>query len=213
MLATRLCLLAIALAIGIGLLGHFVLTSGGASRPSSAATQFAGPVFPAHLRPAPFALTDQDGRHVTLAQERGRAIVLSFIDSHPGGVSAVIATEIRGALDELPDGGRSVPVLAVTVDPAHDSAASARAFLAREQMTGRMLFLLGPYAQLRPLWRRYAIQPEFDQSGRRYPYGYSGYVMLIDRDGFLRVGFPADQLVPEDLAHDLRLLLDQRTAN
>jgi len=34
--------------------------------------------------------------------------------------------------------------------------------------------------------------------------------MLIDRRGFLRVGFPANQLVPEDLVHDLKLLLDKR---
>src|SRR5207302_8680241 len=109
--------------------------------------------------------------------------------------------------DELPAAVRRVPVLAISVDPAHDTRASAQAFIARERMTGRMRFLLGPYRQLRGIWKRYGIQPEFDQSGREYRYGHSAYVMLIDRRGYLRVGFPAGGLVPEDVAHDLRLLL------
>lgn len=81
-------------------------------------------------------------------------------------------------------------MLAISVDPAHDTPSSAKAFVAREQLTGRMRFLLGRFTQLRPLWKQYAIQPEFNPSERRYPYGYSAYVMLIDRRGFLQVGFP-----------------------
>jgi cytochrome oxidase Cu insertion factor (SCO1/SenC/PrrC family) len=70
-----------------------------------------------------------------------------------------------------------------------------------------MRFLLGSYGQLRHVWKQYAVQPEFDSSGREYSHGHSSYVMLIDRRGLLRVGFPAGALVPEDLAHDLKVLL------
>jgi hypothetical protein len=31
-------------------------------------------------------------------------------------------------------------------------------------------------------------------------------VLLIDKRGIERVGYPADQLTPEDLAHDIRVL-------
>jgi len=206
-IAIRLALGALTIGVGATVIGHFVLGPGRSSRPTSPAVQFSGPVFPAGLRAASFSLTDQDGKRVTLAQYRGQVVVLSFMYSHSPDIAPLMATEIRGALDQLPANGRRVPVLAITVDPAHDTPASARAFLAREQMTGRMAFLLGRIAQLRPLWRRYAIQPEFDPAGHRYRYGYSAYVMLIDRRGFLKVGFPAAQLVPEDLAHDLKLLL------
>jgi len=209
-LAIRLGMLALALGVGVGLLAHFVGASGGTPRPSNPAPQFAGPVFPAGLRAGSFSLTDQNGRRVTLAGYRGRVIVLSFMDSRPSGTSSLMVTQIRGALNELPDGGRGVPVLAITVDPAHDTRASAQAFVAREQMTGRMRFVLGQFGQLRPIWKRYAIQPEVDAAGRRYRDGYSAFVMLIDRRGFLRVGFPATQLVPEELAHDLGLLLARR---
>ncbi len=124
-----------------------------------------------------------------------------------------MATEIRGALDALPQAGRGIPVLVITVDPAHDTPASARAFIAREHMTGRMRFLLGSYRQLRPIYKRYAIQPEFDQAGREYSHGHSSFVVLIDRGGLLRVGFPAGNLVPEDLTHDLNVLIAPRPAS
>ena len=206
-LAVRLGLAALAIGVGVGLLGHFIPTTDNPSRTANPRARFEGPTLPADLHAAPFSLSDQNGERVTLTRYRGRVVVLSFMYSHSQDTSPVMATEIRGALNELPDNGRSVPVLAISVDPAHDTRASARAFLAREQMTGRMRFLLGRFTQLRPLWRRYGIQPEFEPSGRRYPDGYSAYVMLIDRRGFLRVGFPAGQLVPEDLSHDLEVLL------
>lgn len=197
--------LVLALAVGVaGFLAASSTTPG--ARPSSA---FAGPVFAANLRAPSFSLTDQDGKRASLSQYRGQVVVLSFMYSRCSDACPLMATEIRGALDRLPPAVR-VPVLAISVDPARDSRKSARAFLAREDMTGRMRFLLGAPRDLRHVWKRYAIQPEFDRSGRQYRYGHSAYVMLIDRRGFLRVGFPASQLVPEDLVHDLKLLLDQR---
>jgi protein SCO1/2 len=54
------------------------------------------------------------------------------------------------------------------------------------------------------VWRGYAIQ------GGSAPYGHSAFVLLIDKRGFERVGFAADQLTPEDLAHDIRLLEAER---
>jgi protein SCO1/2 len=35
---------------------------------------------------------------------------------------------------------------------------------------------------------------------------HTAYVVLLDRTGRQRIGFPADKLTPEGLAHDLRLL-------
>jgi protein SCO1 len=105
-------------------------------------------VFAANLHAGSFSLTDQDGRPVTLSQYRGQVVVLSFMYSRCRDACPVMATEIRGALAELPHRVR-VPVLAISVDPAHDTPVSARAFLAREDMSRRMRFLLGKPGQLR----------------------------------------------------------------
>lgn len=164
------------------------------------AAQFDGPLMPPGLPAASFSLRDQAGRQATLSEYRGRVLIISFMYSHCRDACPLMATEIRGALDELPDAGREIPVLALSVDPKHDTRRSAAAFLAREQMTGRMRFLLGSRPQLAPIWKHYAIQP-----GEQH----SAYVFLVDRKGLLRVGYPASQLIPEDLAHDLRLLLDR----
>jgi protein SCO1/2 len=110
----------------------------------------------------------------------------------------VTATQIRGALDDL---GHDVPALAVSVDPANDTPASARTFLIRRSLTrDRMRFLLGTRAQLAPVWKAYGIQPQGNG------FEHSAYVLLIDRRGRQRVSFPVDQLTPEGLTHDIRKL-------
>ena len=93
-----------------------------------------------------------------------------------------------------------MPALAVSVDPANDTPLNARRFLAKQSLTGRMRFLLGDRAQLAPIWKSYFIQPQ----GKGFD--HSAYVLLIDRRGVQRIGWPVDQLRPEGLAHDLRLL-------
>lgn len=198
------------LAAAVAAVAIVVILGGGASgRPLSPASRFDGPLLPPGVRAAPFSLTDQNGRRATLAQYRGRVVVLSFMYSHCHDTCPLMATEIRGALDELGARGRAVPVLAISVDPAHDTRASARAFVAHADLTVRMRFLLGSRRRLAPLWKRYAIGPEANARGRRYAFGHSSFVILIDRRGYERVGYPAGGLVPEDLAHDIGVLLAQ----
>ena len=67
-------------------------------------------------------------------------------------------------------------------------------------MAGRLAFLNGPAAQVGRVWHGYAIQAGTS------PKGHSAFVLLIDKRGFERIGFAADQLTPEQLAHDIRVL-------
>jgi protein SCO1 len=53
---------------------------------------------------------------------------------------------------------------------------------------------------MRQLWHAYAIEPVTPKID------HSTFVLLIDRRGFERVGFAADQLTPEGLSHDIRVL-------
>jgi protein SCO1/2 len=140
-----------------------------------------------------FALTDQDGGRVTPA--RGVAIY-TFVYSHCRDTCPVVVQQIRGALDDL---GHDVPVIGISVDPAHDTRGSARAFLAKQFMTGRMDFALGSQAELAPVWKAFGVAPQRD--GRDHSAG-----IVITRDGRQRIGFPADRLTGEGLANDLRRL-------
>jgi protein SCO1/2 len=166
------------------------------------ASGFAGALRPPGVPPMDFSLRDQDGKAVRLADYRGRVVILTFMYSSCRDTCPVQADQIRGALDDL--GGAAVPALAMSVDPAGDTPQRARAFLLRRRLTGRMRFLLGTAPQLAPLWRAYGVQPQ----GRDFD--HSAYVLLIDRRGRQRIGFPLDQLTPEGLAHDVRLLARER---
>jgi protein SCO1/2 len=158
---------------------------------------FEGSVPPAGIPPADFALRDQDGRLARLADYRGRPLILTFMYSTCRDTCPLTAQQIRMALDDL---GHDVPTLTISVDPANDTPLNAKRFLNKQGLTGRMRFLLGSRAELAPIWKAYAIQPQgkaFDHSAR---------VLLIDGQGREQVAWPVEQLTPEGLAHDLRLL-------
>ena len=67
-------------------------------------------------------------------------------------------------------------------------------------MTGRLDFALGSRAELARVWRAFAVQPQ------RESLEHTGRLVLVDPKGLQRVSFPVDQLTPERLAHDVRLL-------
>ncbi len=163
--------------------------------------QAAGPGFAGALRPdiprRSWTLADQDGRDVRVGAPGTGPSVVTFLYTHCTDSCPVTASTVRGALDQL---GHDVPAYAISVDPANDTPQSARAFLAHNHLTGRMEFLLSPAARLQRIWRMFGIRPEQRDSA------HTAYVVLLDRDGRQRVGFPFDKLTPEGLAHDLRRL-------
>jgi protein SCO1 len=147
--------------------------------------------------PADFALRDQDGRPAALAAYRGRPVIVTFMYSTCKDTCPLMADQIRGALDEL---GHDVPTLAVSVDPAGDTPLNTKRFLARHGLTGRARFLRGTRAQLAPVWRAYGIRPQTNSDA------HSAYVLVIDKRGRQRAAFPASELTPEGLAHDVKAL-------
>ena len=170
---------------------------GTGSAAAVAADGWAGALRPPGIPPQDFALRDQDGRPASLAQYRGRVVVLSFMYSTCRDTCPLMAQTIKGALDDL---GHDVPALAVSVDPANDTRVTARRFLVKQGLTGRMRFLLATRAQLAPVWKAYAIQPQ------GHGFEHSAYVLLIDRSGRQRIGHPAEKMTADGLVHDLRRL-------
>ncbi len=211
MLATpvhRLLLLILAslvTAIGVVLVSRSSRSSGTApvSQPTSH-SKFDGPTMPPGLRAANFSLLDQNGRRVTLSQYRGHVVVLTFIHSLCHDTCPFMVEQIKGALNDLPRSGAGVPVIGVSVAPSEDTVVRRRQFLARHQMTGRIAFLNGSLAQMRPVWHAYAMQPVTPKID------HSTFVLLIDKRGIERVGFPADVLTPEGLSHDVGVLERER---
>jgi len=195
LLAVLVSLLA---AIGVVLLTG--AGSGTAGSDAAGSSPFDGPTLPPHLPAAGFSLVDQNGHRVNLSWYRGRVVVLTFIHSLCHDTCPFMVEQIKGALNDLPDDGAGVPTIGVSVAPAEDTPANRRWFLAKHEMGTRLAFVSGPVAELQRVWHAYAIQPVTPKID------HSTFVMLIDKRGYERVGFPADQLTPEGLAHDIRVL-------
>lgn len=187
------CLVAVVAALLLAA-GH---DNGSSSTASSVVNGFVGFQRPPGMPPTDFHLTDQDGKPVSLSQYRGRVTILTFMYSTCEDTCPITAQQIRGAMDQL---GHDVPALAVSVDPANDNEFHAQRFLLQQHLTDRMRFVLGTRAQLAPIWKAYAIQPQ----GKDFE--HSVYVLLIDKRGRQRISFPVEQLTPEGLAHDVRKL-------
>ena len=193
----RLALVVAAMLALAAAAGVTVFARSGEGTGPDAGTGFAGSLRPA-VPPQDFRLRDQDGESVSLRSFRGRVVVLTFLYTTCRDTCPLTATQIRGALDDL---DRDVPALAVSVDPANDTPERARRFLFRRGLgEDRMRFLLGSREQLGPVWQAYGIRPQGAE------FEHSAYVLLVDKRGRQRIGFPVAQLTPEGLAHDIRRL-------
>jgi len=187
--------------VGVSALGAVVLAApqDGDETGAGGPRRFEGATLPEDLRAPAFTLRDQDGERVTMRELRGRPAIVTFLYTTCEDTCPAQAQQIKGALAEL---GQDVPAIAVAVDPPRDTPRSARAFLSEQRMTGRMDFALGSRAELQRVWKGFAVQPQ------REDLEHTARLVLVDPKGLQRVSFPIDQLTPDRLAHDLRLLAD-----
>ena len=187
-------LLAGVLALGAILLAA---TAGDDEEPVAGENEFAGALMPKRFRAPDFELRNQEGEPVSMRSLRGKPVLVTFLYTSCEDSCPAQAQTARGALDDL---GHDLPVLAIAVDPPNDTPRSARKFLAEQRATGRIDFVLGTRAELRPVWRGFAIQPQSVRTEHQARF------TLVDARGFQRVGYPGSEATPERLAHDLALL-------
>lgn len=169
-----------------------------AARHKGGSNEFDGALLPAGVRAPAFDLRDQNGKAVTMAQFRGRPVIATFLYSHCKDTCPVEARLLNQAVTEL--GKPHATVLAFSVDPAHDTRASVNAFLRKEKITVPFRWMLGTKAELEPIWKGYAVTPQTAEAE------HMARIVLIDKKGMQRIGYPLDQTTPDRIAHDMRLL-------
>ena len=183
--------------VGVFALGAVVLAAGGSDTDEGSPNTFEVALMPEGVRAPDFQLRNQDGEPISMRSLRGQPVVVTFLYTHCQDTCPIQAQTVRGALDQL---GHDVPALAVAVDPPNDTPQSARKFLGEQRASGRIDFVLGSRAELRPLWKGFAIRPQSVTEE------HQARLTLVDARGFQRVGYPGAEATPERLAHDLRLL-------
>jgi protein SCO1/2 len=109
-------------------------------------------------RPPPtFRLRDESGTWRTPASARGDVLVVTFIFTRCRDLCPRQAAEIKEAVVAA---GKGVQVYAITVDPEHDDAEAAHAWLKKMGVAGGPVhILLGSRAELEPVWERFGIVP------------------------------------------------------
>jgi protein SCO1 len=153
------------------------------------------------------ALTDHNGVQRSLADFRGKAVLVNFGYTQCPDVCPTTLADLASAVRKLgPDGSR-VQVLFVTVDPKRDNAQLLKNYVGA--FDPRFLGLRGDAAATAAAtkeFRVFAAERE-GKTAESYTVEHSAQTFAFDPEGRLRLVI-AYGAAPEDIAADLRLLLN-----
>jgi protein SCO1 len=140
-------------------------------------------------RPAPpLDLTDYRGRRIDLAKLTKRPVLVAFLYTHCHDLCPIVAAKVHTAFAHLGPARRPI-FLAVSVDPAHDTPASAAAFNRRHRTEGEIDWLLGSRAELEKVWKAWGVKPERSKSDPE-EIEHSAELFAIDPQGRIRALYP-----------------------
>jgi len=130
--------------------------------------------------PAPgFSLVDQNGRQVSLADLRGKVVVLTFLDPVCTSTCPLTAQIMKDASLQLGRAARDVELVAIASNPIYRSVSAVAAFTSEEQLGSlhNWLFLTGSLRALRSVWGRYGITVLVSPGGAMVDHSLLVYVI------------------------------------
>ena len=167
--------------------------------------KLAGPLLVSPPRAASeIALRDQDGKPFKLSALRGKSVFLTFVFTKCPDVCPLMMQALAAAKRKLPDPA-SMQIVAVSVDPKGDTPKAVRTFLRKRLLTGKVTWLVGTRAELRPVWIRYNILVKSLPEAPAI-IEHASLIYGIDARGRIRVGYPASPLKPAWFEHDAPIL-------
>jgi protein SCO1 len=195
-LAGAIAAVAATVVLAVGFVAHGSPASGG----GSPVRLHGDAVWTAGARPAPpVRLRDQRGRAASLAELRGRVLLVTFMDSHCTTECPVEGHQLAVVQRTFP--ARSRPeIVVVSVNPA-DTPRSVRRFARLRGWDGPWRWLMGSSAQLGRVWSAYGI--EVDPTS--HDIVHSAALYIVDRRGDERSGYVAPFL-PKLVTADVRAL-------
>lgn len=153
-----------------------------------------------------FSLTDHHGQPRTLADFRGRAVIVFFGYTSCPDICPTTLARLAEAMKELGEDSKRVQVLFITLDPERDTLAQLKTYVA--WFHPDFLGLRGEPAQIQELVKEYRVF-----ASRHAVEGALGYVVdhssgayVYDPAGRLRLHVRDPNSV-QDLVADLRVLL------
>jgi protein SCO1/2 len=151
-------------------------------------------------------LPDQNGTPRSLADFRGKVVVVAFGYTHCPDVCPMTLANLANARRKLGKEGEQVQVLFVTVDPKRDT----RELLGRyvTAFDPSFLGLAGSPADVQRTEKDFKLYVEERPTGNGdYSVDHTAQIFAYDRKGRLRL-MMSPTAAPEAIASDLRVLLD-----
>jgi protein SCO1 len=185
-----------------------VLAGCGSSKAAQTTTapkqRFAGGELTPPKTAPPIALHDANGTPVTLAAQRGRYVLVTFIYTHCPDVCPLITKNLNAALRVIgPSARKQVRVLAVSVDPVGDTPKAVKAYAREKHLFPQFQYLIGTRAELRRVWKAWhvlAVETKPDLVD------HVAYTALIDTNGKERVLYDSSVHATQ-VVHDLQALM------
>jgi protein SCO1/2 len=194
----------------LGALALLVAASGGAlahGGPEAGKRE----VLPTIGAAAPFTLTTQDDRRLSLADLRGKVVVLTFVyttctDTCPLLTGKLVSLQPRlGA-----DFGRRVFFVGVSVDPERDTPGRLKGYaVAHGARLDGWAFLTGTPPDIREMAKRYGV---YAKKTARGDVDHTFLTSVIDARGMMRVQYMGVRFDPTELLGDVRALLAEGAA-
>lgn len=153
---------------------------------------FPGERMRTRLTPPPFSLHDQLGKPVSLAEMRGRPVLITGVYAHCTTACPSILLELRGLLDNLPpDALDELQIVAISLDPERDTtevmAAVARAYNFTHP---QFRFVNGEADTQREILKRYQFSAYMNE--RTGVIEHANLFILVDADGYIAYRFNLD---------------------
>ncbi len=178
-----------------------LLAACGAEAPKFKSTDITGADFGREL-----ALTGQDGKPRTLADFRGKAVVVFFGYTHCPDICPTTLADMAAVMKKLDKDADRVQVLFVTVDPERDTPAVLGQYV--PAFDPRFLGLYGDLAATQRAAKEFRIfyEKRPGSAPGAYTVDHSAQSYVFDPQGRLRL-FVRQDRIADDLAGDLRTLL------
>ena len=162
----------------------------------------AGVLTPAYIAPD-FSLRSSNGSAVTLSHYRGKVVLLAFGFTNCAAVCPTTLATLAQARVGLGKAADSAQVIYVTVDPARDSVAKMREYLAAFDPS--FIGASDTPAALAAVRQKYGVTAIRQGSGKDYAMVHTSSIFLIDPAGKLRAVMPYGHAAA-DFVHDIKLL-------
>jgi protein SCO1/2 len=170
---------------------------------------YAGGVATPQVSAPPLQLKDSLGQQVNIDEDRGKAVLVTFIYTNCPDICPLIVGHLHAALGKLGPEADKLQIIAVSVDPERDTPKAVNKFLADHQMTGRMKYLVGSRPELERTWKAWHIRAASGKS-KKDPelVEHSALVYGVDASGKITTIYPAN-FSPQMIVHDVPLLASQ----